>query len=287
MHRLFCKTKTEESQSKPHQKPLTFWPYKLLLDSIKGRSPKVRLSGIQNPESLVTSRHQSLHELSNPASEPSTANGSSLAAISFHERFCNLPRELRDLVYGYTLVSEQPIACWHVRNNYNTLEEVKTLRSILASNVSSQIAREACEVFFGKNTFMSVPWHLAEFLDLRSRLIPGEGALDVVAWVKKITITITLDDMDGLYRLNYMFCRLLDCPNLCEVIIEAHGRDHFRLQGRDGVGYTLCSIARVCKALKDKLGVGLTLRLRYEHRLSREWLEDYCSREDLTWLMEE
>jgi hypothetical protein len=102
-----------------------------------------------------------------------------------------------------------------------------------------------------------------------------------VPWVKKITIAITLADMDGLYQLNHMFYRLLDCPNLCEFIIDAHRTNDFRLQGRDGVCYMLCSIARVCKELKNKLGVGLTLRLRYKHTLSREWLEDYCSREGM------
>ncbi|KAL2040714.1 hypothetical protein N7G274_006693 [Stereocaulon virgatum] len=125
MHRLFRKIKMDEFQSKPHQEPLTFWPHKLLLDSMKGRSHEVRLS---------TSHHPSLFELSNPALEPTTITGSIQAPISFHERFCNLPRELRDFVYESALVSEQSIACWSVRNNYNTLEEVKTVRSILASN---------------------------------------------------------------------------------------------------------------------------------------------------------
>ena len=289
MYHLFRKTRTTRSQLEPHPKPLSFWPYPLLLDSADRRFPNVKASRFQNTELPVPKCHQSTHELPNQASDPAMMIESSQAPSSFYERFRSLPRELRDLVYDHALVSAKPIGRWKFCNNYSQLEEVRTLKSLLLTYNSRQVAEEACETFFGKNTFIVAPWRLAEFLGPQSRLIPEGGTLDVTACIDKIIVTII--DMDSpIPRPRSLASELrvlLDCPNLREVIIDVHETDNFKFTGRDELCFTLCSIARICKNLREKLGDGLKLRLRRGHKLRRASPEEYYSAEDVTWLMEE
>ena len=289
MYHLFRKTRTARSQPEPHQKPLSFWPYTLLLDSVGRRFHKGKASRFQNTDLPVPKCHQSTHELPNQASDPATMIERSQAPSSFYECFYSLPRELRDLVYDHALVSAKPIGRWKFCNNYSQLEEVRTLKSLLLTFNSRQVAKEACETFFAKNTFIVAPWRLVEFLGPQSRLIPEGGTLDVTACIDKIIVTII--DMDSPIPRPRSpaseFRVLLECPNLRKVIIDVHETDNFKFTGRDELCFTLCSIARTCKKLRNKLGDGLKLRLRRGHKLRRANPEECYSAEDVTWLMEE
>lgn len=143
--------------------------------------------------------------------------------------------------------------------------------------------------FFANNTFIVAHWYLVEFLGPQSRLIPEGGTLDVTACIDKIIVTI-IDMGCPILRpcsLASEFRILLECPNLQKVIIDVHETENFKFPGRDELCFTLCSIARICKKLREKLGDGLKLRLRRGHKLRQANPEEYYSAEDVTWLMEE
>jgi len=198
-----------------------------------------------------------------------------------------MPRELRDLVYQYALVTDTRIYdCYLIGNGslFDKIEELATMRNILiACRSSSQLAHEACEIFFAHKDIHVEPCHLHEVLGSRS--LPGHRGppLNFMVWIQNITLDVWGTTMEVLRSIDRISVQgapelhiLLACPNLRRLTIDILWTD--RLGERGGLADLLVTMTEVCKALRRKIGSGLKIR-----RLG--W--DYeCEPEDLTWFIE-
>ena len=297
MRRLFCKRRSTKHQLESDPKSLS--SNTLLLGPQQQHpaksgaydTPEGNTSKLMCTLSSKARCRQSADICSNQASESVAKIESNEAQNNFHVSFCSLPRELRDLIYNDALVAPRSIGRWKLCSNYSQLDEVRTLKSLLlaCSAVLPHIAQEACETFFGKNTFVAAPWRLAEFLGPESKLFPQGVNLNVMAWIEKIIVTII--DLDSPIPRPRLLASelgiLLKCPNLCEVIIDVHETDNFKYLGRNGICFTLCSLAKVCLKLKRRFGGGLKLKFRSGQKLRQHGPEQHYLAEDVSWLLEE
>lgn len=139
--------------------------------------------------------------------------------MSNFARFTLLPREIRDQIYKEVLVVSEP------ETMFNTVHPdghpIKAGHGLLHSAFSNQqIAREACEIYYGYNTFTADAIVLSRFLVSKIDLGGGDWFFPA-ACVTKIIITITffgsvmtsldVDSRDISLR----------CPKLRTIVLES------------------------------------------------------------------
>lgn len=133
--------------------------------------------------------------------------------------FTSLPREIRDQIYKEVLVVSEPEQMFNTVHPHG--HPIKAGHGLLQFAFSNQqIAREACEIYYGYNTFTADAVILSRFLVSEIDLGGGEWFFPA-ACVKKIIITITffgnvmtsldVDSRDLSFR----------CPKLRTIVLES------------------------------------------------------------------
>lgn len=150
--------------------------------------------------------------------------------------FLSIPREIRDLVYEYLLISSEPI-------NFNSLSgplvyDVDT--GLLSSwKAIPQVAHEACGIFYRRNTFVILDGDLHSFLHsniiswvihapLYDQCRQQSLKINVNPWLSKVEILQEQSMFTDYRELGAGLRYLLACPRLQSVIIDT-GRGFWRM----------------------------------------------------------
>lgn len=137
--------------------------------------------------------------------------------------FTSLPREIRDQIYKEVLVLSEPEHMFYtVHPHGHPIKEGHGLFHSVFSN--QQIAREACEVYYGYNTFTGDAVMLSGVLVSKVDLGDDEWFVPA-ACLRKIIITITFFG-SLMSSLNVDSEDIsLSCPKLQTIVLEsfAHG----------------------------------------------------------------
>ena len=150
--------------------------------------------------------------------------------------FLSMPREIRDLVYENLLISSEPI-------NFNRLfgpqvYDISTGLLALWGTVS-QVAHEACAIFYRRNTFVVLDGDLHSFLhsNIISWVLHASSPdqhkqqlvnINVNAWLSKIEIFQEQSMFTDYRELGAGLRYLLACPRLQSVVIDT-GRGFWRM----------------------------------------------------------
>lgn len=183
------------------------------------------------------------------------------------QAFGRLPRELRDEVYRYIVISGKlPVDVGLRGTDYGKCEGMESIRAILhASECTAWCAREAYEVFFQEMTFRMEWRALAGFLNRKTLHLRNEGCFDIGAWVGSLVVTgigCELSSWDGVENLR----RLLECPRLHTLSIQMQ-RPAFWQQASRNIGVK-GEVAEVCGHLREKMGG----KFKVEERRHWDWL---------------
>ena len=165
--------------------------------------------------------------------------------------FTSLPREIRDQIYKEILVRSKP------EPTMPTVLPHIWPRPALLNPASSnpQIAREACEVYYKYNTFVTPAVGLSKFL--ACELYVGDAELfSPGAYVQKIFVNIDFMDSSMSDSLAVDFHGIsLSCPNLRTVILRCSVEEFNRAPlipqcfGLKGV----TNIIYLCRRLKSEI----------------------------------
>lgn len=145
--------------------------------------------------------------------------------------FNSLPRELRDQIYGTVLVSPLPIQFCNVLGPMICdPDRLGPMAMLFAWASNRQIADEACEIFYQRNTFLVHCEDLPTFLEAKihkmlsidvGRFIHKHEptyirSFDTKDWVTNMDIVIEYSRY-----LEYELRYLLECPRLRKLTIKA------------------------------------------------------------------
>lgn len=179
--------------------------------------------------------------------------------------FNNLPRELRDQIYGQVLVSPNPIQFSNVFGPMVRNPELLGPMAILFDWASNgQIADEACEIFYQRNTFLVHCEDLPTFLganihrmlsvDVSQSMHRQEfkcvRSFDTKDWVTNLNVVIEQDNTKYSRYLAYELKFLLDCSRLRKLTIKT-GRTTMMSWEKEWSG--------VLEELRLKIGNGLKI----------------------------
>ena len=187
-----------------------------------------------------------------------------------------LPREIRNEIYHYLVVSSRPIK---VCNDHNSLwRYLKAGRRNNDINLDflchavegSEFAQEIYE-FFRNNIFDCSCQDLCRFLttattrfNFQNNLLPtttNHGCLKFakIPWIRKVKIAIFNDvfEREPSKHLAY----LLKCPRLQQVDNTVNGLDG-ESDKISPIDLTVCTIASVCRKIRNKIGNGVTVKVQ-------------------------
>lgn len=184
------------------------------------------------------------------------------ARIRRRATLSNIPREIRDLVYQFALVSGRRILGYYLIGDANyafkRCEELLTLRNILiACGAGQKVTHEACKVFITQNNICIDIDHLHNVMGFRSLPRKDGPPLSLMFWVWDITLNVWKPNPEtsdpGWRGLQIS----LSCPKLRCLTLRI-----FRSDGPDALKALpphLLTAAKVCKGLSAKLGRGLKI----------------------------
>ena len=138
--------------------------------------------------------------------------------------FISLPREIRDQIYKEILLSSPPEYTFHTTVLYDN--PIGPRRALLNPAFSNpQIAREACEVYYGYNAFAVHAAVLETFLACKFYLGGGEWFFPAVC-IQKIVVTIDFMEsaMSDSLAVNFRGISL-SCPKLQTVILKCSANE--------------------------------------------------------------
>lgn len=174
--------------------------------------------------------------------------------------FLSLPREIRDLIYEELVISSAP-----VHFNQKSGPVVHDVQHGLLGlwDTIPQVAREVCEVFYQRNTFVVFDGDLHSFLtsDIRSWVLHTPSHISskekrstfrANRWLTKIEVFQEQTMFTDYRELGAGLRYLLTCPRLQSVVIDT-GRGFWRMLGED-------SKAAV-EELTRRLGEGLKVHM--------------------------
>ncbi|MCJ1422591.1 hypothetical protein MMC29_000471 [Sticta canariensis] len=175
--------------------------------------------------------------------------------------FTSLPREIRDQIYKEILVSSKPEYTFHTTFLYNN--PIGPRQALLNSAFSnSQIAREACEVYYGYNAFAAHAAVLEQFLACKLYLGGGKRFFPAMC-VRKIVVTIDFIEsaMSDSLAVNFRGISL-SCPKLQTVILRCSANEE-----NGAIFVPRCTrvidiknIIYLCRRLKSEIS-GIQLKL--------------------------
>ena len=177
--------------------------------------------------------------------------------------FASLPRELRDEIWSYLLVTQNCVSYTTSRgieafDNNNIKHNLK-----IFYDSNEDVAQDAREFFYLSNTIRLDILDLPGLLRSTShptrihlRLSRNDRPFNAADWVKRLIIRIGLSNSDysrldsATKYFTTQLQRLLDCPQLQTVVLDVEGADS---------PFQLSSCKDSLKALKAKLGKGLRI----------------------------
>ena len=174
--------------------------------------------------------------------------------------FNSLPRELRDQIYEQVLISPSPIQFNNVLGPMVCDPDLLGPMAMLFAWASNrQIADEACEIFYQRNTFLVHCEDLPKFLGSKThRMLSIDVShftheqkptcirlFDTKDWVKTIHVIIGQDGTEYSRYLAYELRYLLECPRLWKLRIKT-GRNTVACWEKEWTG--------VLKELQLKIG---------------------------------
>ena len=187
--------------------------------------------------------------------------------------FLSLPRELRDQIYGQLLVRPLPIQFSNVLGPIVCDPDVLgPLTMLFAWASNRQIADEACEIFYKRNTFsvhcedlptfLGANIHKMLVIDVCQSLHKQESAcirsFDTKEWVANMSVIVEEGNTSFSRYLAYELGYLLECPRLRKLTIKT-GRTAVISWEKEWTG--------VLEELRLKIGDGL--KVIYEE----SWLD--------------
>ena len=149
--------------------------------------------------------------------------------------FHSLPRELRDQIYRQVLVSPHPIQFSNILGPMLCDPDLIGPMAMLFWWASDrQIADEACEVFYQRNTFSVHCEDLPTFLGAKihkmfsidtSRFAHKQEPIcirsfEIKDWVTNVSVVIEQDNTNYSRYLSYELRYLLECPRLRKLTIR-------------------------------------------------------------------
>ncbi len=177
--------------------------------------------------------------------------------------FNALPREIRDQIYGQVLVSPLPLQFSNVLGPMVCDPDLLGAMAMLFSWASNrQIADEACEIFYQRNTILvhcedlpillGAKIHRMLSIDVSRFMYKQKPAcirfFDTKEWVTNLEVVIEQDDTEYSRYLAYELRYLLECPRLRKLTIKT-GRVTMMSWEKEWTG--------VLKELQLKIGKGL------------------------------
>lgn len=185
---------------------------------------------------------------------PQSKNGGRSSATTFG---C-LPRELRDIIYGYIVTADEGVvAVSACATDYGTNKEIEAIRTILhASGSTTQFAREAYEIFFLRTTFQIESTNLLGFVNRKTHHLRNEGFFDVKAWIGSLEVTVYKPCYQPSTRLEVIVNNLralLVCPRLHTMRVQIKESP---LTTEEDLNAFLRTIAEVSAQLRGKIGNG-------------------------------
>ena len=222
--------------------------------------------------------------------------------IQSQPRLTTLPRETRDQIYGYLVVSPKPIkvcydhesSCLYLRaGRYN--KDVN-LEFLCHAVQGSELAQETYEEFFRNNIFDCSSQDLRRFLttttihfNSQNNLVPttanhGYLKFQKMPWIRKVKISIYNDIFER--KPSEHLAYLLKCPRLQQVEITVVGLDN-KFDEINPVDRTLEAIARVCKSMRHKIGSGLIVKVQRPWNAQITFMIGNPEPEDVSWMWEE
>lgn len=143
--------------------------------------------------------------------------------MSSRASFISLPREIRDRIYkGVLILSEPEDTFYTTYLSYVRGQPMKDVYGLLHPACSNQqIAREACEVYYGFNTFTTDKVSLSGLLASKFDLGAGDWFFPS-EWVKRIIINIKISASTSSSLDNHVdFWKIsLCCPKLRTIVLE-------------------------------------------------------------------
>ena len=177
--------------------------------------------------------------------------------------FNSLPRELRDQIYGQVLVSPSVIQFSNVLGPIVYDPDLLGPLAMLFSWASNpQIANEACEIFYQRNTFLVHCEDLPTFLGAKVHTMLSidvnpfvhkikpvpTRSFDTKEWITNIEVVVEQGFTQFSRYLAYELQYLLECPRLRKLTIKT-GRTTVMSWEKEWTG--------VLKELELKIGKGL------------------------------
>ena len=225
--------------------------------------------------------------------------------IQSQPRLTTLPRETRNQIYGYLVVSPKPIkvcydhesSCLYLRAGRHNKDV--NLEFLCHAVQGSELAQETYEEFYRNNIFDCSSQDLRPFLTTttthitsQNNLVPttanhGYLKFQKMPWIRKVKISIYNDIFERKFSEHLAY--LLKCPRLQQVEITVFGLDN-KFDEINPVDWTLEAIARVCKSIRDKIGGGLIIKVQRSG--IRRWLPVQLLHgdpgpENISWMWEE
>lgn len=177
--------------------------------------------------------------------------------------FNALPRELRDQIYGQVFVSPRPIQFSNVLGPMVCDPDLLgPMRMLFDWASTGQIADEACEIFYQRNTFLvhceDLPTFLGANIHRMLSVDVGQSmhqqehtcvrSFDTKEWVTNMIVVIEQDNTKYSRYLAYELKYLLECPRLRKLTIKT-GRTTLKSWEKEWKG--------ILKELRLKIGNGL------------------------------
>lgn len=234
--------------------------------------------------------------------EPAAINAETVRS---RRRLTTLPRETRNHIYSYLVVSPKPIkVCYdqdllllYLRAGRHNKDI--SIEFLCHAVEGSELAQETYEEFFRNNVFDCGNCEdLRRFLtttttgfSFRANLfhnIMNHGYLkfEKNPWIRKVKISI----LTGVFEYNpsEQLAHLQKCPNLKQVEITIFGLNEEHSEPNP-VDRTIEVIARRCRSIRGKVGVGLIVKVQKEWS-RHKWapvIINYPELEDVSWMWEE
>ena len=229
--------------------------------------------------------------------------------IRSQPRLTTLPRETRNQIYRYLVVSSKPIkVCYDDNSSWFYLRAGRQNKDISVeflchAVVGSELAQETYEEFFRNNIFDCSCQNLRRFLttattrfnSLNNFLVPtttnhGYMKFQKMPWIRKVKISIYNDVFER--KPSEHLAYLLKCPHLQQVEIRIFGLDN-KFDEINPIHRTIEAMARVCKSIRDKIAGGLIVKVqqpwnaRRAHARRALFMVGDLELEDISWMWEE
>lgn len=209
-----------------------------------------------------------------------------------------LPREIRDLIYFYLVVSDDPVffsldlETFHTGKNCTpaiidvpqfwmvepAAKALVLMHTGSAINNPPQAMVEASEMFYRTNQFKVDGPTLPTFLNLGLYEMGDETVSASRAWVRSMAITVKMcqprSGQQYLKRISSLH-GLIYCPNLRRLDLQVHGITDSLL----GAANALVRIGEVCMKFRRKFLSAFAVSLSYSPKLPEQF-----AKADLGWI---